>query len=102
MSKTNRIKLHNELLEFSDNVYFQPPESLRMNYPCIVYSKAGDFETQANDGYYIGMKEYDLTLIGYSPDSELPEEIRDHFRMCSITQYYVTDSLQHVKLKLYY
>lgn len=31
-------KLLREILD-SDNVYFQPPESLKMNYPAIVYSR---------------------------------------------------------------
>lgn len=102
MSKANRLKLHNELKQFINNVYFQPPESVKMSYPCIVYSRSTDFERQANNRHYVGVEQYDLTIIGHKPDSELAEELREHFPMCSITQHYVADNLQHTKLRLYY
>ena len=35
-----RLELDEELVKIlgSKNVYFQPPESLKLNYPAIVYS----------------------------------------------------------------
>ena len=37
-----RTDLHEILKEIlgSDNVYFQPPESYKMEYPCIVYERS--------------------------------------------------------------
>ena len=38
-----------ELLE-SKNVYFQPPESVKMNYPAIVYALDDIDNVQADNG----------------------------------------------------
>lgn len=39
----NRLNLHEEFATLlgSNNVYFQPPESVKLNYPCIKYSRVG-------------------------------------------------------------
>ena len=36
-----RLQLHEELCSVlgSRNVYFQPPETIKLTYPCIIYSK---------------------------------------------------------------
>ena len=41
----DRLILHDELITLlgSSNVYFQPPTSIKMNYPCIIY-KLDDVE----------------------------------------------------------
>ena len=45
MGKLSRLKLQETLEQVlgSKNVYFQPPESMRLKYPCIVYGiSSGD------------------------------------------------------------
>jgi hypothetical protein len=49
----SRIDLHQELLNFSDNVYFQPPSNVNMTYPCIVYNKTGKLRHFGNDTIYL-------------------------------------------------
>lgn len=97
-----RLDLHNELLEFITNVYYQPPSTLRMNYPCIIYSKNDKFRESANDGIYLSKQGYDITVIETNPDSEVSDLIESHFQHCSIEQYYTVDNLNHTKLNLYY
>ena len=47
----SRLNLHNELIKMlgTNNVYYQPPESIKMKYPAIVYSKSNIRSTFAND-----------------------------------------------------
>ena len=47
----SRLKLQEVLEEIlgSRNVYFQPPENIRMQYPAIVYSRSSA-EQQPDDG----------------------------------------------------
>lgn len=44
-----------ELLE-SRNVYFQPPESVKMNYPAIVYALEDIENAHADNGVYSSFK----------------------------------------------
>lgn len=100
----SRLKLHEELCELlgSRNVYFQPPESVRLVYPCIVYSLSGVNKLNANNDSYKTDKRYELTVIDSDPDSEFYEKILNHFRMCSLDRPFVSDNLNHWVLTLYY
>ena len=67
-----RLDLDKTLREIigNGNVYFQPPENLKMNYPCIRYSL---YDIQALHGDnlpYIKSPEYQLILIDPNPDNE--------------------------------
>lgn len=100
----SRLNLHEELCELNGtrNVYFQPPASVKMNYPCIVYSKSNVEVLRADDRLYKGTNRYEVTVIDYDPDSELPDMILEHFQMCSFDSAYVADNLNHFVLTLYY
>ena len=54
----SRLELQTLLEEIlgSRNVYFQPPESVKMNYPAIVYSLDDIENSFANDGVYSSKK----------------------------------------------
>ena len=68
-----RLKLHEKLCDIlgSRNVYFQPPETVKMKYPCIVYERS-DGDTQfANNMPYTFALRYTVTLIGTDPDNPL-------------------------------
>ena len=65
-----RLELHEILCTIlgSRNVYFQPPESIKMNYPAIVYG-LDDIDNQyANDGVYLSHRRYSVTVIDKNPD----------------------------------
>lgn len=97
-----RLALNEELKRFIPYVYFQPPENLTMNYPCIVYSKTGKDRKHANDSTYLRKQLYQLMLIEHNPDSEIADLIEDHFPNCVISSYYKVDNLNHTILNLYY
>lgn len=98
----SRLELHNELLKFVDNAYFQPPSGMNLSYPCIVYHKSGKNRENANNGIYLSLQQYQLTLIEKQPDSDLADRIEEHFTHCGISQYYTVDNLNHTTLNLYY
>lgn len=97
-----RLQLHDELLKFLTNVYYQPPTGFKMVYPCIVYNRAGKSREHANDDIYIQNQEYQLTVIDKNPDSTIADEIEKHFDYAAITQYYTVDNLNHVSINLTY
>lgn len=100
----NRLDLQRkfeELLE-SKNVYFNPPESLKMKYPCIRYSAESPFTKRANNGTYMLVRKYEGIVIDRNPDSVIAESILAAFPMCSLGSPYPADNLNHFPFTLYY
>lgn len=99
-----RLDLHDELCSIlgSTNAYYQPPESLRMVYPCIVYSRNSDFSATADNRLYLHEHSYQVTYVTYDPDSDIPDEILKHFPKCRSASPYVSDNLYHYPFDLYY
>ncbi len=98
-----RLQLHRILLEIlgSENVYFQPPESTRMKYPCIVYQRNAADTKFADDKPYLKMKRYTVTVIDKDPDSKIPDKIAA-LPLCTFNRHYTVDNLNHDIYNLYY
>ena len=98
--RQNLQKLLEEIFE-STNVYYQPPASVKMNYPAIVYSKANIAQQTANDKTYLRRYSYELTVIDKKPDNPVIEKLLD-LPHCRFNRHYVADGLNHDVLTLYY
>ena len=100
----SRLELHEEFCNIlgSRNAYFQPPASIKLNYPCIVYSISSVNKQNANDKMYKSMNEYKVVVIDSDPDSEISNKIIAHFPMCRFDRAYTSDNLNHSALSLYY
>ena len=100
----SRLELHEEFCDIlgSRNAYFQPPASIKLNYPCIVYSVSSVNKQNANDKMYKSMNEYKVVVIDSDPDSEISNKIIAHFPMCRFDRAYTSDNLNHSALSLYY
>lgn len=98
----SRLELHAELVKFLPNVYFQPPSNITMVYPCIVYNMTPSDIERANNGIYLSTQGYQLTVIDKNPDSDVAKRIQSQFPSCEISQYFVSDNLNHTTLSLYY
>lgn len=99
----NRLNLHEELCEIlgSRNVYFQPPASIRMKYPAIVYKRTRPNTKHANDKLYLSKQGYQVTVIDEDPDSEIVEKMIE-FPMSSFNNHFVVDNLNHDVFSIYY
>lgn len=99
----SRLELHEEFCSIlgSRNVYFQPPESVKLQYPCIVYSLASVETRHADNKVYNGFDRYDGIVIDYDPDSTIPKSILFHFEMCSLDRCYTSDNLNHWSFTLH-
>lgn len=98
-----RVDLH-ELLKIvlgSNDVYFQPPSSVRMNYPCIVYELSNRDTLFADNYPYRHDKKYKITVIERDPDSLLPDKIGSLPR-CSHNQHFIADNLYHDVFSMYF
>lgn len=99
----SRIDLHEELRAIlgSDFVYFQPPESVKMIYPCIVYALDLMDMKYADDRPYLNAKRYCVTVIDKDPDSVLPDRMLI-LPYCSFSRAYTVDNLNHWVFYLYF
>ena len=83
------------------NVYFQPPPSLMMSYPCIVYSR-NDIVTKFGDNIpYVREKEYQVTVIDTNPDSLIPDKV-GALPKCIFSRHYTAEGLNHDVFNLSY
>lgn len=83
------------------NVYFQPPPSLQMGYPAIVYKRDSLDTKYANDLPYAHTKRYLITVIDRNPDSAIPDKIR-RLPMSSYDRFYTADGLNHDVFRLFF
>lgn len=96
-----RLELQNILGEICDNVYFQPPPSIRMTYPAIVYSRDYRFTMHADNGPYSHTKRYQVTVIARDPDSEIPDLVAD-LPLAAQVRAFASDGLNHDIFDLYF
>ena len=97
----SRLDLHVALTDITPNVYFQPPPSVQMQYPCIVYERSDRVVDHANNKPYKHTKRYEVTVIDRDPDSTIPEEVAS-LPMCSFVRFFTADNLNHDVYELYF
>lgn len=99
----DRLELHSLLEEMLDskNVYYQPPESIKMQYDAIRYSKKNIRPTFANGGKYLMKDCYELIVISKRPDHPVIKKLLS-LPYCSYDRHYVADNLNHDVLTIYY
>lgn len=92
----NRLDLQTTLegILGSRNVYFQPPASIKMKYPAIVYARKTVAVRRANDTIYSQLPEYELTLIDPDPDSEFIDKLLQ-LPYCRFDRHFTSDNLNH-------
>jgi len=97
----DRKQLSKILHGFCDNVYFQPPESVKMVYPAIRYSVDKFNNQYADDTTYIAKKNYQIIVIDTDPDSTIAEQVNT-IPSVSSSNVYVADSLYHYVFNIYF
>ena len=99
----NRLELHEILCDClgSRNVYFQPPETIKMQYPAIVYSRDDIENEHANNGVYMQSTAYNVIVIDADPDSEVVSKV-SKLPQCTFDRRYAADNLNHDSFTLYF
>jgi hypothetical protein len=98
-----RLELHALLVSIlgKANVYFQPPASVKMVYPCVRYELDFDDTTHADNIPYTTRQRYLVTFISDDPDDEIYDGFRE-IPTYSFSRAYVADNLNHKAFKIYY
>lgn len=90
-----------ESLLGSRNVYFQPPPSIQMKYPAIVYERDRLEIEHASNKPYKHEKRYQITVIDSDPDSDIPMKVAV-LPKCSFDRFFTADNLNHNVFNLYF
>lgn len=78
----------------SQNVYYQPPASVYINYPAIVFKRLPIRNTFADDEVYRQSHQYQLTVIDSDPDSEIVEKV-SKLPKIRHDRHFASDNLYH-------
>lgn len=78
----------------NNNVYFQPPSSVKMKYPAIVYSRKKIDNLHANNEVYMQSLSYEVVVIDYEPDSEIVMKV-SRLPKCIHDRHFESDNLNH-------
>lgn len=98
----SRLNLQTKFEEIlgSRNVYYRPPQSLKMKYPAIVYRRKDVDTRYANNVVYMLSPSYEVVLIDNNPDSEFVDKLL-RLPYCSYDRHYTADNLNHDVFTIY-
>ena len=97
MAPRPRIELQallESLLPEGKKAYFQPPQNLVLEYPCIVYKRNDRDIDHADNAPYNHRKRYQVIVIDRDPDSIIPEKVAA-LPTASFDRHYPADNLNH-------
>lgn len=101
MGQRTQLQSLLETLLGSENVYFQPPASVEMQYPCIVYHRDIADTAYADDIPYRRTKRYQVTVIDRNPDSGIPDSVAQ-LSLCKHSRFFTANGLNHDIFDLYF
>lgn len=98
-----RLELHQHLVDIlgSNNVYFQPPASLVMKYPCIVYTRQSLDSKFGDNERYNHTWQYVITHISKNPDDPTIEKLLT-LPYTAFSRQYIADNLYHNNFYTYF
>lgn len=98
-----RLELQALLRELlgSDNVYFQPPPNVKLQYPCIIYKRDDINMEFADNEPYKHKKRYQVTVVDSNPDSDIHEKVAA-LSLCSYDRFFAAGNLNHDVYNLFF
>lgn len=98
-----RLELQNKLEAIlgSRQVYYQTPETVKMEYPAIVYFRDKIRTDNADDRVYLKTNKYSVIVISKRPEDSLIDRILG-LSYCVHERAYKSDNLYHDVFTLYF
>lgn len=102
----NRKDLHDVLQEALGeeckcNLYYQPPTSVKMCYPCIRYQRTHILNRYADNAPYAQGHSYEVIVIDKNPDSPIVKRV-SLLPQCRHDRHYTADQLNHDVFTIFY
>lgn len=90
-----RLKVYDILSEFAENVYYNPPEGVKMQYPCIIYALQAKPDNSADNLPYFMNETYQITYIHRSVEEESVSDRMARTKGFSFDRSFRSDNLYH-------
>lgn len=96
----NRLDLQTMLESFqaaageTPHVYYQPPENVKIVYPCFIYSDSDSGTVYANDEPYLRRSEYIVKYITKNPSPPMAEAMK-RLPKTRFDRHYTAENLHH-------
>lgn len=99
----DRLEFHEILCDIlgSRNVYFQPPESIKMKYPCIIYERTRPYVSHADNMKYMNKQQYTVTVVDKNPEGLIADKLAD-IPYSGFNRRFITDNLVHDVYNIYF
>lgn len=104
VTKRRELQTKLETLLGTKNIYFQPPENIKLKYPCFIYERSPVYTLKADDTTYLVRGHYSVTYIDTRVEKcmEMMSKILTSFEHISVERSFVSDGLYHDVYNLYY
>lgn len=89
------------LSELAPHVYFQPPENIVIEYPCIIYKRDSASTQYAGNRPYRYDKRYQVMVIDRDPSSPIPDKVA-MLPTAAFDRHYTADNLNHDVFNLFF
>lgn len=91
-----------EIMGPNHKVYYQPPENLKLSYPCIVYERSNGLSQFADDIPYKTSKRYAVTLMCKTADNDLYVDKLMELPMCTFDREFKSEGIVHSVFNIYF
>lgn len=95
-----RLDFHTVLSGLAENVYYDPPNNVNMQYPAIVYEHDYDWLLHSDNKLHSDSPRYLVTVIDSDPDSEIADKVKN-LPMSRFVRHFVADQLHHIVYNVY-
>lgn len=82
-------------------VYFQPPESVKLEYPAIVYDLDYIKSQHADNFPFVNKRRYSVTIITKDPDNDYIDKMLT-LPSASFQRSFTMDNLYHYNFTIYF
>ena len=83
-------------------VYFQPPATVKLSYPCIIYHQYRYDTDFADNKLYLSRTAYTVTYVDSNPDATFPDTYLKTQPLTHFERSYTSDNLHHWVFTTYY
>ena len=98
---SNRLAFRKRLQNVGvPNLYFQPPETKKLKYPCCIYSMLDADIKHADGAPYVISPIYEVILIDQDPDTQFLYPLME-MSGGRFTRFYTSDNLNHWVFRFY-
>ena len=97
-------QLHEVLKEIMGDkeVYYQPPENVKLTYPCIVFENSTALSQFADNKPYVKTKRYTVTLVTKTADNDFYKDQLMDLSMCTFDREFRNDGIVNTVFNMYY